>query len=377
MNSNSSSDIATAVQEMQKAVLNPEPSLPEERQDHDLPPKSYAEAAEEGLRADDDQKKEPTLGQQNGESARGEHNGESGPNEQGDFPALGKHDGRPPQERDTVLHPKSSLLHAQESSSLPSKSYTEAAEEGLRAHVDQKFEVFPVVRNRDSISREPSEAPVTGEQERHQVSREQNQDSALGKQDEGLPSEQGEVINVDGNAASTERHGHHLPLKPQYAEAAEKSLETNGDQSKEAVSGDQSDEPAPVEQDGEPAQRRQYTGAPREHQETDGAGDTVLDERTSHKRVASSQMNKGHKKSKGEGVTNYIYEKHEGKDGERLLSVKQPQGYENPQGQGHRESPEQHERGQSQLVSGRQAGDGWAQSRSEVSRTRITRYASH
>jgi len=101
--------------------------------------------------------------------------------------------------------------------------------------------------------------------------------------------------------------------------------------------------------------------------------------RYGHKRMSSMKKNGAKERENSENENNIVYEKFQAADGEHLVSVKPAEGYEEALEQDGRERKQVQRQNESkgELVSGRQAGAGWEQSRcGGLSSSRFLHYSS-
>lgn len=315
---------------MTPGALNPEPALPEEREALDLPPKSYAEAAEEGL---------PTT------------NGVNGTTEQGD------------EESSTAgaLNPEPALPEEREAQNLPPKSYAEAAEEGLpktngingAEEQDDKHSITPGPLNPEPALPEEREAQNLPPKSYAEAVEEGSPkvDGVDGTNDENQRSQSATPLNTEP-ARPEEREAQNL-LPKSYAEAADPTV--NGvNHSKTRVAQNVTN----ILTNGKiriPSREspEEYEGAGQ-----DGSPKTPVKHSHGHRR-RSSQHSTGSPKHKSSQSVDHIYEKHVDEKGHSLTTVKAGKDLQRD----HRvdKTPIKHQK--EALVAGRQAGAGWEKSR--------------
>lgn len=222
-----------------------------------------------------------------------------------------------------VLNPEPADPEDRQAQHLPPKSYADAAEEGLNGHGGIDEDSIKETPPRQTHARKGSEPRPLGEM--------------LAESDEHLP------------LPSTPTP---IPRKPvpnkSFADAAAEptpptsnETDTRGRQDRET-------------------EHHEYTG-----QGLDASPKSPI--RKVHKRISSRTINGGSKDVNGaakeikDGPQKKTLTNYESQEGEKLTSVKPPDGYEDALRQDKIERPK-HERTKSELVSGRQAGKGWGES---------------
>lgn len=215
-----------------------------------------------------------------------------------------------------ALNPEPADPNDRQSHHLPPKSYADAVEEGTNGH-------GPI--DEDSIKETPPRVHTR-----------------QGSEPRVEPRSLGEILT------ESEERLHHMstptkaPRQPvpgkSYADAAVENLD--GTSSRNGLD----------------AHGEQYIG--------EGMAESPRSPtRRPHKRVSSRSMNGIAKEVNDGPQSKLVHEKYESKDGDKLTSVKPPDGYEDELRQDKQEAPPKHKKVPSEnLVSGRQAGAGWQNS---------------